>query len=136
VSTPIAQQEQPDSADNFSFRLGLPPGMLNGISVYDFQMSLSYDIAPKPVPAGNVLVSLPSDPDNSYVWTKTYAVTHMAGAGSASAIAGWSQCMVRNSKAIEAMLRSSAVRSSGLADLTSAIAYCCALTDTADNTGG
>ena len=99
-------------------------------------MSLSYDVAPKPVPVGEVLVSLPSVPDDMYIWTKTYAATHMAGAGSASAIAGWSQCMVRNSKAIEPMLKSSAVRSSGLANLASAIAYCCVLTDTADETGG
>ena len=136
LSAPTTLQEGPDSADRFSFQLGLLAGALKGISVYDFKMSLSYDIAPKSVPVGEVLVSLPSVPDDMYIWTQTYAATHMAGAGSASAIARWSQCMVRNSKAIEPMLTSLAVRSSGLADLASAIAYCCVLTDTDDRTGG
>jgi hypothetical protein len=136
LSAPTTLQERPDSADRFSFQLGLPAGAIEGISVYDFKMSLSYDLVPKPVPVGEVLVSLPSVPDGTYVWTKTYVATHMAGAGSASAIAAWSQCMVRNSKAIEPMLKSSAVRSSGLADLASTIAYCCTLTDTDDRTGG
>jgi hypothetical protein len=136
LSAPTNLQEPPDSPDRFSFRLGLPAGALRGISVYDFEVSLSYDVAPKPVPAGEVLVSLPSVPDASYVWTKTAAVTHMAGDGSASQIAEWSQCMVRNSKAIESMLKSPAVRSSGLAGLASTIAYCCTLTDSVDKTGG
>ena len=136
LNAPTTLQERSDSADRFSFRLGLPAGAIEGISVYDFKISLSYDVAPKPVPVGEVLVSLPAVPDEKYVWTQTYAATHMAGAGSASEIAAWSHCLVGNSKAIEPMLKSSAVRSSGLAGLASTIAYCCVLTDTTDETGG
>jgi hypothetical protein len=136
LSAPTTLEERPDSADRFSFQLGLPAGAIEGISVYDFKMSLSYDVVPKPVSVGEVLVSLPSVPDDTFIWTKTYAATHMAGSGSASQIASWSQCMVRNSKAIEPMLKSSAVRSSGLADLASDIAYCCVLTDIPNGTGG
>ena len=43
VQAPISQQEPPDSADRFSFRLGLPEGPLEGISFYDMTMTLAYD---------------------------------------------------------------------------------------------
>lgn len=130
VQAPISQQEPPDSADSFSFRLGLPEGPLEGISFYDMTMTLAYDNVRLPVNAGSLLVSLPDDPDSQYVWTKTDEITHMAGqAATASQAAAWSHCLVGNSTAIRAMLSSTAARSEGVATIQSQMAYCCVLTD-------
>jgi hypothetical protein len=126
-STNVSQQEQKDSADRFAFRLGLPAGPKKGISVYSLKLTLGYDKARVPLHAGTLLVSLPSEPDSQFVWTRNDAATHLAGQGSASQIAGWSRCMVANSRSIRGMLQSRAVRSPGLAALTSGIAYCCVL---------
>jgi hypothetical protein len=130
VPASISQQEPPDSADRFSFRLGLPGGPLEGISFYEMTMTLAYDNVRLPVNAGSLLVSLPSDPDSQYVWTKTDESTHMAGqAATASQAAGTSHCLVGNSTAIRAMLSSPAARSEGVVNVQSQIAYCCVLTD-------
>lgn len=128
LSRDVSQQEPKDSADRFAFRLGLPAGPKKGISVYSLKLTLAYDNARAPLYAGTLLVSLPSEPDSQFVWTKPDEATHLAGQGTASQVATWSRCMVANSKAIQSMLQSRAVRSAGLTALTSKIAYCCVLT--------
>jgi hypothetical protein len=130
VQEPISQQEPPNSADKFSFRLGLPKGVIEGISFYDMTMTLAYDNVREPLPAGRLLVSLPSNPTGDYVWTKADALTHLAGQGmSAAETAAISGCLVSNSTAIRPMLTSTAVRSTGVTAIQSQIAYCCALKD-------
>lgn len=130
IHTDVSQQEHPDSADKFAFRLRLSSGMIRGLSFYDMAMTLYYDNVSQPVSVGNILVSLPANPDARYVWTKTYQATHMAGTGgSPSQVAEWSKCMVQNSQAIRPMLESSAARSPSISSLQSAIAFCCVLAD-------
>jgi hypothetical protein len=131
TAVPVTQQEPGNNADAFSFHFGLPPGMLEGISVYELRITLSYDAARTAVFAGNVLLSLPSNPDGSYIWTQADEETHLAGEGTASEIAQWNKCMVHNSDAIKPMLKSSAYRSPGMTALTGTVAYCCLLADPA-----
>lgn len=131
----VSQQEAPDSADRFSFRMRLPVGHVKGISFYEMAMTLSYDKVRRPVDVGTLLITLPTVPDSRFIWTKGYAATHGAGLGSSSQIAELSQCLVGNSKAIAPMLKSSATRSRGVSGLGSTIAYCCVLADTASGKG-
>lgn len=134
IDVPVSQQVGPDTADEFQVLLHTPPPKAQyekdseTVSVYRVNVSLLYDKVVAPVDAGNLILSLPFDPSNQYVWTRAFQAKHgeqMEFMG--NEIPQISRCMISNAKRLDMLLSLSGQRSSTLTALRSQMAYCCAL---------
>lgn len=130
VSVNVHQSEPPDSADHFVVQLHLPKNSHGGISLYQLNVSLVHDNVAKPVEAGYVLLALPLNPNNAFVWTKSSAQdfrnpVEMRTFG--DSYPAWSRCLISNSRAVQKFLSLPGARSASLSGLRPALAFCCVL---------
>jgi hypothetical protein len=72
VDAKISQQVQPGDADRFDIRLDVPePERRTGFWLYQLDVLLRHDAAPKPLQAGTVLVVVPYLPVPEVFWSGT-----------------------------------------------------------------
>jgi hypothetical protein len=101
VDAKVSQQIQPGAADRFDIRLDVPePERQTGFWLYQLDVLLSHDGAPKPLQAGTVLVSAPYLPAPGVFWSGTENKESYEGAGSAEV----KRCLQDNEATLERML--------------------------------
>jgi hypothetical protein len=127
VEVPLHQQLAADEADRFLIALGLTGdeegdgGELPGLYLFELDVSLTHDGAPRPLHLGRALVSLPAPPYRStYFWgddTARFLRTYLHSDG-LSEREFWAvpmRCWTANTEALRRGLSGSAARSPQLA---------------------
>jgi hypothetical protein len=128
IDIPVSQQVGPDAADEFQLLLHTPNRSSLTVNVYRVDVSLLYDNVSTPVDAGNVILSLPFDPNFQYVWTRSFQATRGKNIEfMGNEFPEISRCLIGNAKRLGALLSLPGQRSSALTSLRSSMAYCCAL---------
>lgn len=122
VTVPVSQQMAPDSADKFEVSLHVPKTAL-GLNVYRLHVWVLYD-QQVPLSAGYLVVSLPQQPqDGGYFWSRTDQANPSILQPFAPSVKVLSQCLIKNSTRLHAIVSLSGARSSEMADLPPLLAY-------------
>jgi hypothetical protein len=122
VTVPVSQQMAPDSADKFEVSLHVQ-GTPRGLQVYRLHAWVLYD-QQVPLNAGYLVVSLPQEPeDGAYYWTRAEQANPDILKPFVASVKVVSQCLIKDSVSLHAILSLSGTRSSGMADLPAQIAY-------------
>lgn len=127
VDIPTAQQVGPDAADRFGIKLGLPVGAsFENVYVYRVRIGLLINNSSVPANAGEAIIALPSQPDQSYFWSKqTAAHPDYMPAFQGSAVPQLGQCLIKNSRKLGAILTMAGARPAQLAEIPSQLSFCC-----------
>jgi hypothetical protein len=122
VTVPVSQQMAPDSADKFEVSLHVPKTAL-GLQVYRLHVWVLYD-QQVPLSAGYLIVSLPEQPqDGGYYWSRTYQANPNTLKPFVPSVKVLSQCLIKNSTSLHAILSLSGARSAEMAHLPALLAY-------------
>jgi hypothetical protein len=122
LSVPVSQQMAPDSADKFEVSLHVPK-TARGLQVYRLHVWVLYD-QQVPLSAGYLIASLPQQPqDGGYYWSRTDQANPNILKPFVPSVKVLSQCLIKNSTSLHAILSLSGARSAEMADLSSLLAY-------------
>ena len=98
------------------------------VYLYRLRLSLLYDNLTTPVNGGDVLLSLPLNPNRDFVWTRS-SRSFFRDPGEirvfGNSFPAWSKCLIKNSHTVRQFLSLSGARSATLGHLAPTLGYCC-----------